>query len=87
MLAVKHELVHQAVSLLSFRRSYCKRLANVIETLFSCGIAVNQQLSRATCQIECRAEVSVSLYDAIATPRISTQETGAALATAIGLLP
>jgi hypothetical protein len=28
------------------------------------------------CQGGCRAEVSVSLCDAIATPRISTQETG-----------
>jgi len=89
--AVKHEPVHQAVSLLSFGRSYCKRWANVRETLFSCGIAVNPQLSRAACQSECRAEVSVSLYDAIATPRISTQETcdtwTPVLPKAIGLLP
>jgi hypothetical protein len=79
--AVKHEPAHQAVSLHSFGHLYCKSWANVRKTFLSCGTVVNQQLLRATCQSKCRTEVSVSLYDAIATPRISTKETGPVLPT------
>ena len=64
MEAVTHNALHNPRRY--FPSSYCKRRANVRES-FWCEIAVNQQFSRIACQIDCRAEVSVSEYDAIAT--------------------